>query len=45
VGSDLNDIAAKMNMVDEIVKTMINAQIIPTLISVEQINAPYYRLD
>ncbi len=45
VGSDLQDIAAKMNMVEEIVKTLIKAAVVPTLISVEQINAPYYRLD
>lgn len=45
VGSDLKDIAAKMKMLDEIVKTMIHEQIIPTLISIEHINAPYYRQD
>ncbi len=45
VGSDLDDIAAKMNMVEEIVKTLITSQVIPTMISVEQINAPYYRMD
>jgi phenylalanyl-tRNA synthetase beta subunit len=45
VGSDLQDITAKMNMIEEIVKTLTKANIQPTLISVEQINAPYYRLD
>lgn len=45
VGTDLKEIAAKMSMLDEIVKTMIDEQIIPTLISVEHINAPYYRQD
>jgi len=45
VGSDLKDIAAKMNMVEEIVKTLITSQVIPTMISVEQSNAPYYRMD
>ncbi len=45
VGSDLQEITAKMNMIDEIVKTLIKAAVVPTLISVEQINAPYYRLD
>jgi hypothetical protein len=45
VGSDLQDITAKMNMIEEIVKTLIKAATAPTLISVEQINAPYYRLD
>ena len=45
VGSDLDDIAAKMNMVEEIVKTLINMQVVPTVISVEQINAPYFRMD
>ncbi|HAF61817.1 MAG TPA: hypothetical protein DCK95_05780 [Anaerolineaceae bacterium] len=45
VGSDLKDIAAKMNMVEEIVRTLVTSQVNPTMISVEQINAPYYRMD
>lgn len=45
IGSTLQDITAKMNMIEEIVKTLIKAAVAPTLISVEQINAPYYRLD
>lgn len=45
VGIDMRDITAKMNMIEEIVKTLVKAAVQPTLISVEQINAPYYRLD
>lgn len=45
VGSDLRDIAAKMNMVEEILKTLQPSGIQPTMISLEEINAPYYRLD
>ena len=45
VGNNLQNITAKMNMIEEIVKTLINAATAPTLISVEQINAPYYRMD
>ncbi len=45
VGNNLQNITAKMNMIEDIVKTLIKAAIAPTLISVEQINAPYYRMD
>jgi len=45
VGTEMRNITTKISMLEEIVKTLTSASIQPAMISIEQMNAPYYRVD